>query len=320
MKAIPIALQADKDQDANIECFLMRLLTKDGTLFASTSLDADVLYDPAAYDPEGTGDAWGSAVHLASEAFTPERMQATADLGVDNTNLLGWMVSGGTISKQQVLAGIFDYAQVRVYRVNPLALDHGHELVLAGTCGETTFSRTGWSTEFRSFTQQLRQPKSDLYSLTCTKIFGSKPFGTGGEQPEEEYPCGVDWTWVEGEVTAVDVTEPRRIFTDSASLEADDHYSPGVVEWLTGDNAGKQMEIDSNTAGVYALSLELPFPIAVTDTYRRRQDCNKRDRLRNGVPGDCKDKHNNLVNHGGQPDIPVSDGGTLMVPGAHIRQ
>lgn len=319
MKTIPVSLQSDKDQDTTTECFLMRLLTKNGELLASTTLDSDLTYDP-----NGDGDDWGPALHLASEAFSPERIQQTGDLSVDNTNLLGWMVEGGLITKQQVLAGIFDYAQVRVYRVNYMSLSHGHEIVLSGTCGETVFTSTGWSTEFRSLTQQLKQPKSDLYSLTCTKTFGSQPygtdFGTGDVLPMEEYSCGVAWTWVSGTVTAVDALEPKRIFTDTSIAQIAGHYNPGVTEWLSGDNAGGQMEIDDNTTSVITLSLDMPFAIQIGDTYRRRQDCNKRDRLRNGVTGDCKDKHNNLVNFGGQPDIPVADGGTLMVPGAHIRQ
>lgn len=307
MKQIPIALQAHYDGPSTTTCLLLRILTKSGDLLGFTNLDVDVTYNPATVDPHSTGDDWGSAVHRADNGFTPERLQATADMSVDNTDLQGWVSVSG-ITENQIRAGLFDYAQVRAYRVNYMDLTQGHELVMSGTCGETVFSRSGWKTEFRSLIQQLKQPMAQLYSLTCTAQFG-------------DARCGKALVWAGPyTVTSVDGLEPDRIFTATAMAEADGFYEPGVVEWVTGDNAGAQMEVDENTSDEVTLSLPMPSVVTVGDTFRIRQDCNKRDRERNGVSGDCKDKHNNLVNFRGQPDIPIADGGTLMVPGAHIRQ
>lgn len=320
MKQIPIALQAHYDTLETTKCFLLRVLTKSGELYGFTSLDVDVVYDPSDVDPEGTGDDWGSATHRADNGFSPSRIQSTADLGVDNAEFQGWVSETG-ITEQQIRAGLFDYAEFRIYRVNYLDLTQGHEFVHGGTLGETKFSRVGWRTEMRSLTQQLMQPMSWLYSTTCRKIFGSKPAGYVGEQPIERHPCGKDWVWAGPyTVTAVDAGEPDRIFTASAMTEPDSHYRPGVVRWLTGNNAGIEMDIDDNVGDEVTLSINLPYEIEVGDTFEPRQDCNKHDIERNGVPGDCKDKHDNLLQFGGEPDTPIADGGTLMVPGAHIRQ
>lgn len=305
MKAIPIALQAHMDQDATTVALVCRIKCKDGTLLGFTNLDTDIAYDPATVDPHGTGDDWGPLVHRADNGFSPSRLVTTADLGVDNAELVGWISDTG-ITEQQIRAGLFDYAQVRVYRVNYLDLTQGHEVMQAGTAGETTFSQNGWRTEFRSLTQQLKQPISNLYSLTCTAQFG-------------DARCGKEFTWVAGTVTAVG-GEADRTFSDSGLTQADDYFVPGVVEWLTGQNAGQEMEVDTYAVGVVDLSLGLSYEIAEGDTYRIRQDCNKRDRLRGTVAGDCKDKHNNLLNFRGQPDIPVADGGSNMVPGAQIQR
>jgi uncharacterized phage protein (TIGR02218 family) len=265
-------------------------------------------------DPEGTGDAWGSATHSAQNGASISRLQQTADLNVDNAEFDGWVSDTG-ITEQMIRAGYFDYAKWKVYRLNYMDLSQGHELVASGTCGETTFSRNGWSTEFRSLMQQMKQPLSRLYSLTCTKRFGSKPIGTGGEQPEERHPCGVDWVWVPYTVTSVDVADPRRIFTASAMVEADHHFAPGVVRWLTGDNAGAEMDVEDNVADEVTMILPVAYPVVIGDTYEIRQDCNKIGRL-----GDCKLKHDNYVQFGGQEDIPIADGAILMVPGAAIRR
>ncbi len=95
--------------------------------------------------------------------------------------------------------------------------------------------------------------------------------------------------------------------------QPDAHFEPGVVQWLTGNNAGAEMEVDSQASDVFTLALPLAYPIEVGDTYRVRQDCNKVGRL-----GDCKLKHNNYINFGGQEDIPVADAGAALIPGAQI--
>lgn len=302
MKSIPIALQTHYDLDATTTCLLCRIETKGGTVYGFTSLDADVVYD----------DGNGSVTYRADNGFTPERLQMTADLNVDNTDLQGWVSDTG-ITEPMIRAGLFDHARVRVYRVNYMNLANGHEIVQVGTCGETSFSRHGWKTEFRSLTQQLKQPISTLYSLKCRAKFGSKPIGTGGEQPESRFPCGKDWVWTGGTVTAVDGTEPDRIFTDTSNAQADGFYNLGVIEWLTGNNAGAQMEVDSQASDVFTQSLNLAYAIQVGDTYRVRQDCDKTKTM-------CINTHNNLVNFRGESMIPVADGGSLMVPGAHIRR
>lgn len=296
MKQIPALLQTDLDQDATTFCLILRVRTKAGDVYGFTNLDADVTYDPATYDPEGTGDDWGSVLHKADQGFTPERLQASADLNVDNTDLQGWVSDTG-VTEEQIRAGLFDYAEVRCYRVNYMDLSHGHEVVFVGTCGETKFSAHGWKTEFRSLTQQLKQPISKLYSLKCRAKFG-------------DAQCTKAFTWVAGSVTSVGA-ETDRIFTDTSIAEADGHFDLGVVEWLTGNNAGAQMEIDTHASDVLTLSLPLAYAIQVGDTYQRRQDCDKTAAM-------CKDTHNNLVNMRAELFIPIADAGASMVPGAQL--
>lgn len=162
--------------------------------------------------------------------MTIERLQMTADLAIDNTDLRGWVNDSG-ITEAQIRAGFFDHARLWVYRVNYMDLSQGHEVIAYGRAGETKFTENGWTTEFRSLTQQLKQPISELYSLTCRVKFGS---------PE----CGKSFTWVSGSVTAVGAENDRQ-FTDSAAADPDHKYDLGVTEWLTGANAGAQVEIDT---------------------------------------------------------------------------
>ena len=300
MKAIPAQLLAHYAEECTTVCFLVHVQCKDGQVFGFTTLDADVTYD--------RGD--GPVTYRASNGVAPMRMQTTADMAVDNTEIQGWYSDSG-ITEAQVRAGLLDFAKVRIYRVNYLDLAAGHEIWASGTLGQTRYTEHGWITEFRSLTQQLKQTISVLYSLTCRAKFGSKPIGTGGEQPEERYPCGKDWVWVEGAITAVDGTEPDRLFTDGSRAEATGHFVPGVVEITAGPNTGAQMEVDAFEAGGFTLALPLAYPLTPGTTYRVRQDCDKTFAM-------CKARFSNTLNFRGEHLIPIADGGANLVPGAQL--
>ncbi|SDW95278.1 DUF2163 domain-containing protein [Lysobacter enzymogenes] len=299
MKSIPLALRNHLAQDTTSWTFLMKVVCKDGTVFGFTTLDADVTHD----------DGGGDLVYRADQGFTPQRLQATADLGVDNTDLQGWYSDTG-ISEARIRAGLFDFARVWVYRVNFMDLSQGHEIVAAGTLGESKYSDTGWVTEFRSLSQQLKQPLAQLYSLTCRARFGSKPIGTPGASITERKPCNKDIVWSPGTVTAVGA-EPDRLFSDSGRGEPDGFYKPGVVEWLTGQNAGAQVEVVAFAADQFELLLPTPYPIEAGDTYRVRQDCDKTFAM-------CKTRHNNTLNNRSEHLTPVADAASVQTPGANI--
>jgi uncharacterized phage protein (TIGR02218 family) len=304
-KSIPIDLQSHYDGDALTLCLLTRIMCKDGTLLGYTDLDVNVLYDPAAYDPGGTGDDWGLLDHTADTGgFSLARLEAAADLSVDNSELKFLPGTGG-ITSEQILSGIFDLAEVRIYRVNYSDLSMGHECVAVGQMGSARVADNFAYVEYRSLTDLLKQPEAELVTITCPHVFGSAE-------------CPKAFTWVEGTVTAVDPTDSQRIFGDSALTPDDDFYVPGVVEWLTGANAGSQDDIDQNTAGTFALSLPSKFPIQIGDTFRVRQDCSK---IWDDDEHGCRhhwgadwEKY-----YGGFPDIPVADGGNAMIPGAQIN-
>jgi uncharacterized phage protein (TIGR02218 family) len=286
MKTIPAALQTYIDQEATTLCLLCKVSCKNGTILGFTNLDASVSYN----------DGTGLLTYAADQGFTPHRIQATADLAIDNTELDGWVTATG-VTEAQIRAGLFDFAKIIVYRVNYLDLSASHEIVVSGTAGETEFTQLGWKTEFRSLTQQLKQPISKLYSLTCRAKFG-------------DAKCTKAFTWVSGSVTSVGV-ETDRQFTDSTATQADGFYALGVIEWLTGANIGQQMEIDSYVAKAFTHTFALAYAIAIGDTYRRRQDCDKTFAM-------CKNTHNNVLNNRSEHLIPVAEAAKLMVPGAYI--
>jgi len=325
MKSIPIALQGHYDEDATTACLIARILTKSGELYGFTNLDSDLVYDPSDFDPEETGDDWGGATHSSLQGFTPSRWQKSADTAVDNAELEGVIIPGG-VSLAQIRAGLFQGATIRVYRVNYMDLSQGHELVDYGRLGETRFTKSMWVTEFRSLTGLLKQPISVPYSTDCRARFGSKAIGEGSVDSsgfadyEELHPCGKSFTWTSGTVTSLG-SNTRRIIVASGLSATGDFYAPGVVRVTSGANAGLEMEVDDydGTTKTITLALALPFAFAASDTFEIRQDCNKIARDDNHG---CRYHFGaDWINHfQGEPDIPVSDGGSNMIPGAQITR
>jgi uncharacterized phage protein (TIGR02218 family) len=309
LKTIPIALQSHLDEDATTLCQLTRIETKDGTVYGFTDLDMDVVYD----------DGDGSVTYRAENGFTPSRVQTSADVSVDNAELAGLVMDTG-ITEAQIRAGLFDYARVRVYRVNYMDLTQGHEIIAVGTAGETKFSANGWKTEFRSLTQQLKQPISPGYSITCRARFGSMPIGTDDGSFEEAHPCGKDFVWYSSTITGLG-SNTKRIFVASGLAQTGDFFAPGVVKITSGPNAGQEMEVDSYDGSTKTITLALPlsYALTATTTFDIRQDCSK---IHDDADHGCLYHFGaDWVDHfQGEPHIPVSDGGANMIPGAQISR
>lgn len=305
MKTIPAQLLTHLQGHAITTCLLVKVEcvgTYVGTILGFTNLDIDVTYadDPA--DVDSNGDPI-EVVYEADNGFTPRMLSQTSAIGgdsVDNSELDGIISSSG-ITEAMVRSGLFDAAKVTIYRVNYEDLTPGrHEVVAYGRAGQTIYTNDGWRTEFRSLSQLLKQPITEPYSLTCNAQFG-------------DARCGKAFVWVPGVVSGLG-TETDREFED-AGIDLDGDYSVAVVEWLTGANAGAQMEtetVSGNSALTsIVLALAMPFAIQVGDTFRIRQDCAKTFEW-------CRDVHANTDNFRGQNLIPVD--GTAMVPDAEISR
>jgi uncharacterized phage protein (TIGR02218 family) len=300
-KFIPPPLAEHYRSPAVTVTHIMRIRTKTGHVYGFTDLDVNIRYDPSIYDPGNTGDDWGMVDHMAlNGGFALSRMDLAANLSVDNAEM-SILPGDASITPQQLMSGFLESADVRIYRINYTDTSMGHECIAVGKLGNSRISENQGFLEFLSLTSQLKQPEAELQTIQCRHIFG----GPG---------CPKPYTWFDFEVTAVDGDQPHRIFaTDIAP--ANDFFVPGVLEWVTGDNAGLDMDVEQNTAGTFALMLPMGYQVRIGDTGRVRQDCTK---LWGDANKGClyhwgDDRYRYF---GGFPDIPVSDAGSGALPGA----
>lgn len=106
-----------------------------------------------------------------------------------------------------------------------------------------------------------------------------------------------------------DMTSTTRLVIDPAPETWEDFYDWGIVRFLTGDNAGRSMEISNYnvTTGVVRLALPLPYQGKSGDLISISAGCNKTTKS-------CK-LFENILNYRGHPRVP-GQGQYFKVAGA----
>lgn len=299
-KSLSTALLATYGKRTTALTFLLKITASDGTVLGITSAEESIAYN----------DGAGSVTYNAPIGFDPDAFEASAGLEVDNTEAGFLLADSGAFSDAQIDAGVLDYGSYIVYRVNRNDLTEGHEIVDRGTIGiAKRVNGVAAVIELRSLSQQLKQTYGELYSLTCRAKFGSGGGGTCVSRGQ----CGFDAEslWQNHSVASVG-SETDRIFTANSAPAVNGpngalSFAPGVVRWLTGDNAGKTSEIESIDGATITLRFGTPYAIQASDTFKTRPDCDKTWET-------CRDDYDNQNNFRGEPKIPLTDEGSQATP------
>lgn len=298
---IPAALQTHMDQVGTTLAFLLKIVAKDGTTITVTSLDQDIEYD----------DGSGLKTYQAAHGMEASAVDMSGVLDVDNSEAKILTVDSSDFTDESINAGVLDFADFWVYRVNFEDLTQGHYIVMRGLTGAVrSMDGLAGVVELRGLSQALKQSAGvGLYSVTCRAVFGST---TGRDT------CNFDATtlWSSDTVLSVDSQEPDRIFTATTTPAATGpngpvtSFVPGVVKWTSGPNAGATHEIEDVTGDVITLRFPTYAPISPTDGYDVRPDCGKR------YIEDCHDEWANTINFRGEPYVQTSDEAAQVTPGA----
>lgn len=271
MKTRGAALAAHQAGGTTTLAWCWKVTRLDGQVFGFTSCDVDLTY--------------AGQLYQAATGFTPSAMQQSADLSVANLEVTG-MLDSASITESDLLAGRWDGAAVEIFEVNYRDLTQGRMILRTGTIGQVSAGRTAFTAELRGLTQQLQQPVGSVYAAACDATFG-------------DARCGVNAVALQVAATVTGVTDRRTFAT--ALAQAADYFGAGFILWNTGANAGLKMEVRDFSAGAFTLAQQMPFAIAVGDTFTATPGCRKRR------TEDCKTKWNNVVNFRGFPDVPMND-------------
>lgn len=227
----------------------------------------------------------------AASGMTARALVQTTGLSVDNSEGYGALTGAG-ITEADILAGRYDGAEVRIWRVN-WADPSIRALLFRGSIGEIVRAGGAFRAELRGLTEALNIPQGRVFQAPCSAVLG-------------DARCGVDLT-APGYAAErpVEEVEGGRIFRFAALAGFDDRwFEGGRLVMLSGAAAGLIAVVKNDRLSAAGREIELwqalPAPVAAGDMLRIEAGCDKR-------LDSCRLKFDNVRNFRGFPHIPGED-------------
>lgn len=249
----------------------LKIVRADGLTLGFTSHDRDATVSGQLYE--------------ASPGVNVSNLVNSEGFNVDNLEL-STLDDGTVFDQAEVFNGLWTNAKFFIIRYNWVT-GNLIETLMAGTIGEASVRRSVVVIELRGLQQFLQQPIGSPSTKTCRARLGDSR-------------CGVDLGPFTQTGTVTSVTS-NYVFAATGRTEAADYFGEGLLEWLTGENAGMRTKIRTHaTGGVFTQALPTFRPIQVGDTFQVIAGCRKRLE-------DCRDKFSNILRMVAEPHRPPID-------------
>jgi uncharacterized phage protein (TIGR02218 family) len=271
MKPISPALKSHIEGEVTTLSTCWKATLKNGTVYGFTDNINDLFIDGINF--------------TATSGYTASNIETSSDLAVDNLEIQG-VLDSNLITEDDILAGVWDFAQIEIFQVNYNDLSQGKLYLRSGEIGIIKSGRSAFVAELRGLMQKYSNIIGEITTVTCRAEFCDNR-------------CTLDinsFTFA-GSVTSV---TNNRIFTDSSRTEDTGFFEYGKIDFLTGNNAGLSMEVKAFTfGGLIELALAMPYEIQTGDTFNIIAGCSK-------TVDSCK-SYNNIINFRGEPHVPGQD-------------
>lgn len=266
-RTIPIAIQTTIDSGTTRLAWGLRIVRPDGTLFAMTTATRPKIIDTdTTYEP----------------GLEVKSIVQSSGFGVDNTEIE--LLDVDVVTRLDILAGRWDASEFTLSMFDWSQPTAGELVIMTGTFGDLKPRHGKFIAELRDIRQALQQDSTDVVQPDCRYRLGDSK-------------CTVDLTdhlfTVTGTVTS---SSDRYHVTDTARTETDDYFGAGEIRFDDGLNEGLRFLVREYASDQFVLALPTPFGITVGDAYTAVVGCRKR------ALEDCRDKFDNIINHGGEPD------------------
>ena len=277
MKTLASGLQDHLDSGTTTLCWCWRIARADGTVQGFTDHDESVLFDDVTYE--------------AASGFTASELQSSLGLAVDNASVVG-ALSSDAIAEASIDAGLYDDAEVEIWRVN-WAAPGQRVLMRKGNLGEVKRGKLGFEAELRGLAQRLNQPVGRAFGYSCGADLG-------------DARCTVDLgdSAMHGSGTVTSATDARRFQASGLGAFASGWFSGGKLLWASGANDGRAMEVKRHAVSASIVTIELwqtmSEAISAGDSFTVTAGCDKQFAT-------CKSKFANQANFRGFPYMPGND-------------
>lgn len=270
MKHIPPQLKKHLSQPVTTLATCWKITRQDNIVLGFTDHDMSLHIDDITYS--------------SIAGFTPSTIENKSDMSVDNMDIEGQFSSA--ISEEDLLSGIYNYAEIEIFLVNYQAVDDGKIIVKRGHMGEVTLHKHMFQAEIRGLTQHINQTIGEVYSPTCRAQLGDRR-------------CNIDMSAFTVTTSVTTVTH-NQVIKASSLTQPRNWFTHGTVIWLDGHNAGQIMEVRTFDGQIVTLALAMPKPVQTGDTFNITAGCDK-------TANCCIKRFDNIINFRGEPDIPGMD-------------
>jgi uncharacterized phage protein (TIGR02218 family) len=271
MQNISDPLKQHLAQEVTTLATCWKIMRKDGLVLGFTDHDSDIMYNAITY--------------LAATAMGATAVTSALGLSVDNLEIEG-MLSNDAIAENDILAGLYDYAQIDVFQVNYTDLSQTSLSLKTGWLGEITLRAGQFVGEVRGLSVHLQTTLGEVYTPSCRASFG-----------DARCKFDISTLTVNGQVSAFADTIK---ITDTSRSENDGHFDYGIITFQSGLNTGISREIKRYQLQAFTLNEPLPFAVTAGDNYVAIAGCDKRFDT-------CVNRYNNALNFRGEPHVPGTD-------------
>lgn len=214
-------------------------------------------------------------VYSAAEGLLDLNWEGTADPASRAFRLESFM-DAGAISRERLLAGFYDYAEMWSFMIDAANPANGIVKTARGHFGEIDLYDLSHSSELRDFKQRLQTRVGLTWGSPCKATFG-------------DARCGINLALHTFAATVSGVTDRANFATGLAG--PDDDYTTGKVVWTSGDNAGLTATVKAFASGGFELMQAMPYEIQIGDGLNATRGCLKR------FQEDCIDRYDNAINY-----------------------
>ena len=277
MKALSSGLQDHLDGGTTTLAWCWRILRSDGAVLGFTDHDRVLEFEGIAFEPES--------------GMTASELQHGSELSVDAQDAEGALTSE-RITETDIAAGLWDGAEVEVWRVN--WSDPSQRVLLRrGAIGQIRRGRVAFVAEMRSLAHVLGQTVGRVYQATCDAELADARCKVNLEDPA-----------LKGTGEVVEVLRDRAFRMSNLSGFQPGLFALGTLQWTSGANEGLRFELaqhDVLEAAVILTLIKAPVrDVATGDAFVVRAGCDKRIET-------CAQRFSNVGNFRGFPHIPGND-------------
>jgi len=235
-------------------------------------------------------------VYKPAGGFDATARQRQEGLKARNLDARGFL-SSDFIKHEDLLAGKYREAKVTEFLVDWRYPWLGPFFKNVYWLNDIRFGNEIWEANLEGPTRFLRNGVGELYSRTCRYTLYDTRCTVIEGPPFVETRS----------VISVATTRPRLVFKTLTSILPDNYFTDGLAVFLGSvarGNLGLPLEIRSHVdiGGIdeFVLHTPAPFDIVSGVNVQLTAGCDK-------TLATCRDKFNNLINHGGFPFIPGTD-------------